>query len=251
MEALRFLSAGRRRLQRGLGLWARIVEREIERGPMNTAEHWRVTGIKTLALWVLIVACVVGAGMLAGGALGADPKEKKPGASGLKIVVVDLREVLRKSEEWKDYAGERKLLVDRMDRTISKLERQLQILSGECKNLAPGTKELKQKQIELEKQMRQYRTKRGELQREILAQQSAALRAMFLKIMVAIEEYASSNRVDLVLKKHRFPLSSEALAQMKLPIEEADILYAAPSLDVTGEIARALNAEYPREIEEE
>ena len=72
---------------------------------------------------------------------------------------------------------------------------------------------------------------------------------MFIKVSEAVEQYATENGIDLVLKRHNLRARPPEAPQMDLLIATTNVLYSNEQFDVTKQIIELLNAGYPEEIE--
>ncbi|MDP6106889.1 MAG: OmpH family outer membrane protein [Candidatus Brocadiia bacterium] len=170
-----------------------------------------------------------------------------PPAAPLKLVVADLDEVFNQSAEWKDYEEEARRIMEQMRRVRERYDRLLGILKTEYDNLPPGAARDK-KRTAIEAAVQDGQKAYAEKQDLLLKHRRESLDGMFNKIHKVINEYAEENGVDLVLKKQDLSVSANQPLEMDLILATAHVLYARDEFDVTAEVVRRLNADYPREI---
>jgi Skp family chaperone for outer membrane proteins len=171
----------------------------------------------------------------------------EPPAARLKVVVADLDEVFNSSEEWKDREEEARRIMEQMRRVRERYDRLLGLLKTEYDNLPPGAARDK-KRTNIEATVQEGQRVYAEAQDSLLKQRRESLGGMFNKIHEVINEYAEENGVDLVLKKQDLGVSASQPLEMDLILATAHVLYAREEFDVTAEVVRRLNADYPREI---
>jgi len=199
----------------------------------------------------VLIACCVVAALVAGVALRAEQRtgETQSGGERLRIAVVDIGQLLHHSREWADCEQKHKMMLDTMNRTLRKLERQVLVLRSECENLAPGTEAMTEKKKQIEDATREFQEAQRRFQNDIAKTYNASVRKISDRIVTAVEGYAKANGIDLVLKKHRLNSPRFAPSQAELLLAGTDVLYSDEDLDVTEQIVALLNADYPSEIE--
>lgn len=165
------------------------------------------------------------------------------------IAVVNLSGIFQATEQWEDYQAKHQDSLEKMERTLSKLERNLRVLRSEYQNLAPGTDARESKRKEMEEGLKEFQEKKASFQQEISKSYNEFLYKMFRKVTTAVEEYASENSIDVVLKKTNLKQSPTAPSQTDLMIATTNVLYAGKTVDITDQIANKLNSEYPGQIE--
>jgi len=167
-----------------------------------------------------------------------------------KLAVVDLDEVLNRSEQWADCQKEGRALEDRMRRSLDKHEAQIRVLRTEYENLPPGTDAAVRTRDRLEAALLRYQEARGEFERQLRDQRTESLGKMFNEISAVIERYAQRHGIDLVLKKQDLRVSPTQPVELGIIVTTAHVLYARESYDITDAIVQELNARYPGEIRE-
>jgi len=165
------------------------------------------------------------------------------------IAVVNLSGVFRATEQWKDYQAKHQESLEEMQRSLSKLEKNARILRSEYENLAPGTDARKSKRDELEKALQEFQTKKNSFQQDISKKYNEFLYKMFRNVTTTVEEYADQNNIDIVLKKTNLQQSPTAPSQTDLMIATTNVLYAGEKVDITDQVTKKLNSEYPGQIE--
>ena len=165
------------------------------------------------------------------------------------IAVVDLSGIFRTTEEWKDYQATHQKSLEKMERVLSKLERNLRVLRSEYQNLAPGTDARKSKRKELEEGLKEFQKEKSNFQQQISKDYNDFLQKMFRKVTGAVEKYARENGIDMVLKKTNLKQSPTSPSQTDLMIATTNVLYAGKQIDITDQVAEKLNSEYPGQIE--
>jgi len=200
-------------------------------------------------------ACCVGA-LLVGatacfflGALPAPAQDAQTNGRSLRIAVVDIERVFSNCAEGHDYEESRRLTLDKMNRTIRRLERQLRLLRSEYENLAPGTEAAAQKGKETQEAIKHYQQTKQRFESDMAAEHNRFLRQMFAKIGEAAEQYATNNGVDLVLRKHNLKTFLSEPSQANVFVATVNVLYSHKRFDVTDRIIALLNATYAAEIE--
>jgi len=210
----------------------------------------RMTSRALSKVSVLIACCMVAA-LAAGVVLRAEQRTEEVQSRGerLRIAVVDVGQLLRQSREWADCEQKRKMMLDTMDRTLRKLERQVLVLRSEYENLAPGTEAMREKKKQIEDATREFQETQRRFQNDIAKTYNASVRRISEKIVTVVERYAKANGIDIVLKKHLLNSPRFAPSQAELFLVGTDVLYSDEKLDVTEQIVALLNADYPSEIE--
>ncbi len=193
----------------------------------------------------LAVVCAV-----AWGAAEATQKAAAPAATpALRIAVVDMSEIMRKSGRWQDSTEERMRMMDRMRRTLTKMGEQLQVLRNEYENLPPDTEQRAQKQREMSDALQDLQETRSEFETEIAEHHNQAAREMFAAITEAVKAHAEQNGLDLVLKKQNLDLSGAQSVEQSLLLATTEVLYARPVLDISDAVVKRVNAGYAGPVE--
>jgi len=195
---------------------------------------------------VLAAALLIGVAFAAGEPEGAGKPAPAP-AAALKVAVVDLDKVFDKSEEWKDCQEESRRMADRLRRTGDKYEAQRRILTSELENLPPG-EERDRKGAELRATAEEAQSTTARLQADLVRQRRESLGKVFNRVGGIIARYAEENGIDLVLKRQDLRVSPDQPAEMNVVLTTAHVLYARASFDITDEIIKRLNADYPKEV---
>jgi Skp family chaperone for outer membrane proteins len=206
----------------------------------------RLRLMAVLALGALAVAALLPAGRrTARSAHGSAPAEQ-----GLRVAVVDMSTVLRGSQQWRDMAEERSRLLERMERTMTELTRQVQVLRNEYENQPPG-EQRRRKAMELEQAAREREQKRQEFEQQVARSYSEATREMFAKITEVVGAYAQEQGLDLVLKKQTMEMEGPESLGRNIMLATTEVLYAEPRLDISDIVVERLNAAYPGPVEDQ
>lgn len=88
----------------------------------------------------------------------------------------------------------------------------------------------------------------GELSdRELRAENLQYTTEIYQSIVTAVEAYAKANRIDLVLRVGQEDIESSSLQELFRKTALQSVLYAAPALDITAEVRRAVDRAYESE----
>ncbi|MHC4592422.1 MAG: OmpH family outer membrane protein, partial [Planctomycetota bacterium] len=151
------------------------------------------------------VAVVLLGALSAAGAAREDQRRTRTVAP--RIAVVDMAQVLKASDEWRDSAETRSRLLDSMKRTLNGLTRQVQVLRNEYENLPPGTEERERKGVETQGALDELQQTRLEFENRIAQHHNESARNIFRKLSRAVSAYAQEQGINLVLKKQDFELT--------------------------------------------
>jgi Skp family chaperone for outer membrane proteins len=179
---------------------------------------------------------------------GGQSKDAPAAGSGLRLAVVDVQKVFEQSQEWQDRQEKHRRLLDATRRSLAKYDRQVRVLRSEYENLPPGTDAVVEKRAQLEAALKEYQVAQDELERQLRAQRTESLSQMWGKINSLLEQYARANGIDLVLKKRGVQPSGAETAELGLIMATTDVLYVSERFEITNEIIKELNAQYPAEI---
>lgn len=153
-----------------------------------------------------------------------------PAAAETKIGYVDFQRALNEVDEGKAAQGtlkkdfeEKQKQLDKdktdLDRMQAEFEKQAAVLSEEAR---------RDKAIEIQKRMAEAQGKLMAFQKELADRERGATRAIFDKMVAITREIADADGVTLVFEKN-----------------DAGIVVAPPSLDLTNELVRKYNARHP------
>lgn len=214
---------------------------------LSIGRHWSKGRQAACAAAIATIALAAAAAVAVAQGEPATPAPKPLPGGAFKVAVVDLDEVFENSREWKDYQEKGRRLMDKLRRASEKYGSQLRILDNERANLPPGA-ERDRKMTEIEATAAEAKKTAAKLQDDIVAQRREALGVLFNKINGVIGTYAEEKGIDLMLKKQDLRVSPRQPAEMNVVLTTAHVLYARKRLDVTQDIARRLNAQYPTEV---
>jgi Skp family chaperone for outer membrane proteins len=157
--------------------------------------------------------------------------------------------VLAGSEQWKDMMADAQRDRENKDRALRNLNQKVQVLRDDYENLPPGTDERQAKGKELEAAIQELQQTRIRFQTEVAQRYTSATRTVFQKITEVVDVYAVENGLDLVLKQQKIDLAAPESAGQNIMLATTEVLYAAPTLDISSAVVERLNAAYPGPIE--
>jgi len=178
-----------------------------------------------------------------------DSSSKKQKDGNLKIAVVDLQEVIRSSQRWKDFREKHGLEIGRMERSLKELKNHAQSLKQEYQNLAPGSKAAEKKKSAIEKTLQKFRKKKAEYQRKLQSRLGSFLKDTLDRVRNAIQTYSDRNDVDLVLKKGNLQPRQAGLDNTNRLIAGVQVLYSRDRMDATDEVTSILDSNYQGQLE--
>ena len=168
---------------------------------------------------------------------------------GLKVAVIDLQEVIRGSQRWKDFREKHGLEIGRMERSLQELKDHAQSLKREYQNLAPGSEEAKKKKTAIEETLKKFRDKKVTYQRKLQSKLGNFLNKTLGRVREAVRTYAEKHDVDLVLKKGRMKPQETGLEGANQSIMGVQVLYSRDRMDATEEVTSILDSNYNGQIE--
>ena len=192
----------------------------------------------------IFAAAVALSGLLCGAATPAEAQERPA-----RVATVNMPRVFTEVQETKDIKA--------------RLQQEQQALAAEQRPKIDELQKLKAEGENLRKGSPQYNEWRQRFRRADIAQQAwaatakqeldwrlkHATRDMFDKITAAVNEYATSNQIDLVLADHQPTLSDEELE--KIPPEQIGaimdrrrVIYTSKNVDISDAIIASLDAKY-------
>lgn len=181
---------------------------------------------------------------------GATSAAKRPPATPTALAVVNLPSVLERlaertvrQTELDDSAKSRQAQLDVLTQRIKAVEADLHPDTGTVK---PGTKEYRDKVIEL-RELQVSVEARFKLLNQVLSfERGAVLRDLYLKIEVAVGKIAERDGYDLVmLDDTDFEIPQEAgQDDMNRAILSRSMLYSHASIDISDQVVRLLNNEF-------
>ncbi len=181
---------------------------------------------------------------------GATAAAKRPPATPTAVAVVNLPSILTRlaertvrQTELDDSAKTRQAQLDVLTERIKAVEADLHPENGTVK---PGTKEYREKVIEL-RELQVSVEARFKLLNQVLSfERGAVLRDLYLKIEVAVDKIAERDGYDIVLLDDTdFEIPQEAgQDDMNRAILSRSMLYAHESVDISDQIVRLLNNEF-------
>lgn len=203
--------------------------------------------MKTKTVWTSVVAVGAMAVILAGGTTEARQASQPPvarvGIANPARIFNDMAETKALKEK---IEAERKTLeeTERQKRAeIQTLQESLRMLKPESSQFADKNREFQQKAIEFEVW--------GKLtQVDIQRNQRLQMKSLFDKIQAATAQVAAAKGYDLVLADQRpeIPDNLEQLTvdQVRTLINQRNILYATPAVDISADVTALLDAQFKK-----
>lgn len=203
--------------------------------------------MKTKYMWMSVVAVGVMAVVLSGGSSLA---QQGAGPAVARVAIANPARIFNDMAETKDLKlkieAERKVLEDTERQKRSELQAiqdALRLLKPESTQYADKNRELTQKAVEFEVwgKMTQLEIQRG---------QRTQMKSLFDKIQAATAQVAAAKGYDLVLADQRpeLPENLDQLTvdQVRTLINQRNILYATPAVDISADVTALLDAQYKK-----
>ncbi len=199
--------------------------------------------MKTSRLYLWVVAIVLGGGILLSTSLATAPRTAE---SATRVGVCDVVQVFNNYERAKDLTtklNENRETIKSQDATRIK---SIEAVEMELEGLVVGSDEYEKRLSEVE---------RLSIDRKVWLQYEEAVlmrnhhrltKEMYRQILKMIAEVARGKGYHIVLYRISKELESEDTPQLLQQIERHRVLYAADSVDLSGEVLSRLNQAYGR-----
>ena len=191
---------------------------------------------------------LLAATLLVAAALSATPALAQ--SSGSKVGVVNVEVLRGKLQEIKTFQIHMKQEQELMEASKQGHQEQIKRMSEKLQGLKPESDQYDEQLTAVQDKAADF-TKEDQLRNaELVRQLNKETKALFLEIQQAVAEIAKQKGLDLVIVEPdpQLPVSVQNLdpQQLNAFISQRTVLYAAPGIDLTDQVAIAMDAAYAR-----
>jgi Skp family chaperone for outer membrane proteins len=196
------------------------------------------------------LATVLAAGMawigaavaLAGEPAAAPPPDKKGsptkiGFANIKNIIDQYKRTLTLEKDIDRFREEESDKTEQLRKRVKEKRDELKMLNQGSRLYYETWKEIRKLELDINFQDEALK---GDLQLRLLK----ATKDVYEDILKEIQDYAGKNDYLVIFKVESGDLESESKAELILRINSRGVLYYAPSLDISEEIIKSLNAKY-------
>ncbi len=166
----------------------------------------------------------------------------------LKLAVVSIQRVLSDCQEAKDINARMESAKKDFEAQGNERQKTLQQLRVSLNDLKPGTPQYEDRRKEFVQKVVEAKSWQEISQEDMQRQQKQNMRSIYEKIEQRVSEIAGKKGLDLVIPDSRQPfpetVDNISLDQLRAFITSRTVLYAHPSIDISGEVIAALDAKY-------
>ena len=168
-------------------------------------------------------------------------KQSKPQDTGLKIGVIQIREVFRESNRNIEHQKELTTEEEKVVAELEKLSKEVQTLKADLLTRKPGSSDYSKLMQQMMEKQASMEAKKEFHQQEMSLKDLQWTEQLYKDIIKTVKDVAKANNLDIVLAKEEtaFPTSSQT--ELMLAIRTNKLLYSTDSLDITKEVIKALN----------
>ena len=168
-------------------------------------------------------------------------KQSKPQDTGLKIGVIQIREVFRESNRNIEHQKELTTEEEKVVAELEKLSKEVQTLKADLLTRKPGSSDYSKLMQQMMEKQASMEAKKEFHQQEMSLKDLQWTEQLYKDIIKTVKDVAKANNLDIVLAKEEtaFPTSSQT--ELMLAIRTSKVLYSVDSLDITKEVIKALN----------
>lgn len=166
----------------------------------------------------------------------------------LKIAIANPARVFSDIQETKDLRGKMENLRKGLAAEDQQRKAELNDLQTQRQQLKPDSPQYAEKNKELLQKAIEYETWGKMQQANMQHEQKLQMKTLFDKIEVAVAEIAKQRQIDIVIAEQKpdFPDDIDAINvdQLRMLINQRNVLYAAPEQDISNEVIALLDARY-------
>ena len=168
--------------------------------------------------------------------------------SGPKIGVVNVAVVSSKIQELKEFAARIQNEQQLLDASVKGHQAQLSMMQEKLNNLKPDSDAFDAQLADAQKTGLQFQMDDQLRKADLLREVNKQNKALFLEVQQVVADIAKKRGLDLVIVEPevRLPTSVQNVDPQQLNnlISQKTVLYASPNIDLTDEVATALDAQY-------
>jgi len=194
--------------------------------------------------------------LIAAGMIGAVPplaaqSESSSSETGLKVGVVDIREVYRSYKRTAQFSQKfmkQKKEAEKKMKSLSKEMKQIQKELNELEPLSDLWKKRAKKYYELESKKKLMKDLWKQDTQKSLGETTAQI---YDSIREVIQDYAREHNYDLILKVNQSDINKQKMSRVNEQIATRSVLYFDDAMDLTDRMIEILNDEYTAKNEED
>jgi Skp family chaperone for outer membrane proteins len=168
--------------------------------------------------------------------------------SGPKIGVVNVAVVSSKIQELKEFAARIQNEQQLLDASVKGHQAQLSMMQEKLNNLKPDSDAFDTQLADAQKTGLQFQMDDQLRKADLLREVNKQNKSLFLEVQQVVADIAKKKGLDLVIVEPevRLPTSVQNVDPQQLNnlISQKTVLYASPNIDLTDEVATALDAQY-------
>ncbi len=203
--------------------------------------------MKRSVIWTVVVV-VLGIVAYVSSNLGAKPAPALATPAHTRVVLLNLRWVIKKYDKYQDFIARMKKEEKRYLDILKQKQEQLDVFAEQMKNLQGEAREAKSKEIStIQNEMEDVKVN---ARKDVTAKSNEEMVAVYKTVREAATRYAKANNLDLVLHfegaAEKDEVDSTALITRNMNAGGSVPLYWNPDLDISVPVLDALNANYKR-----
>jgi Skp family chaperone for outer membrane proteins len=167
---------------------------------------------------------------------------------GPKIGVVNIAKVFANYKKTQDLERDLRATRDQKQQVADEKRNEIVKVRDSIALLEIGTDERKKLEEEFQKKQVEFQTFQRVTTESLSGKRRDVTEKLYSEIVKAIADLGKEQNFDVIIKVEDTSLSSETLDELLFKINQRNVVYAAPKLDITDAVLNRLNKGYSKEV---
>ncbi len=187
-------------------------------------------------------ACIVG---LLGAVLLAAPARAQQAP---KIGVVNVAKVFSNYRKTQELERDLKATRDQKQQVADEKRNELNKLRESIALLELGTDERKKQEEDFQKKQVEFQSFQKVTADALVNKRREATEKLYAEIAKAIGDHGREQNFDLIVKLDDAPITSDSVDELIFKINQRNVIYVSPKLDITDTVLNRLNKAYSKDV---
>jgi len=175
----------------------------------------------------------------------AEAEEARPAP---RIATINIAKVFANYKKTQDLDRDLRATRDQKQQVADDKRNEIARLRESIALLEIGTEDRKKKEEDLQRKQVEFQTFQKVTADSLVSMRKEATEKLYAEIIKAITEYGRGEKLDLIVKVDDTPLTSESIDELLFKINQRQIVYFSPQMDITDAVLNRLNKGYSKEV---
>jgi Skp family chaperone for outer membrane proteins len=195
--------------------------------------------------WCACILCLIVALLPAAIAGFANAGDERPAP---RIATINIAKVFANYKKTQDLDRDLRATRDQKQQVADEKRNEITKLRDSIALLEIGTEPRKKQEEEFQRKQVEFQTFQKVTADSLLSTRKEATEKLYAEIIKAIGDYSREQKLDLIVKVDDAPLTSATIDELLFKINQRNIVYSSPQLDITDAVLNRLNKGYAKEV---